>query len=116
MHRAEGLEFTESAVADRIGAKSGRWKPSLRTMQRGPPNAKVSGTPDGGPGGARLAVSTRATTLQPAPNAVPVRVSEGPQGKSREPGPGVRRVRFTVLLGGPVPGLAVPIAVFGAMQ
>ena len=83
---------------------------------RGPPNAKVSGKPDGGPGGTRLAVRTRTVTLQLAPNGVPVRVSEGRQGKSREPGPGVRLVRFTVLLGGPVPGLAAPIALFGAMQ
>ena len=74
---------------------------------RGPPNAKVSGKPDGGPGGTRLAVSTRTTTQQSAQNAVPVRTSEGAQGKSREPGPGVRLVRFTVLLGGPGPGLRV---------
>ena len=74
---------------------------------RGPPNAKVSGKPDGGPGGTRLAARTRTVTLQLAPKAVPVQVSEGAQGKSREPGPGVRLVRFTVLLGGPGPGLGV---------
>ena len=56
---------------------------------RGPPNAKLSGKPYGGPGGTRLAASTRTSAPHPAQNALPARILEGPEGKSREPRPGV---------------------------